>query len=131
MVRTLIAAFAVSSLAACASVPDQTQPQLTSSELIGTWDVSLYFSAEAPPSATVMEITDVGEDGALAGSFYQSAFESGRYTLSADTIIISVITSDGSGPYATSGRYTAEEGFKGQTLSTGRDFLMAWSAEKR
>lgn len=107
-----------------ASTPD---PQV----LLGTWDVALYFSASAPPSATVMEISAVNEDGTLAGTFYQSEFEQGRYRLTSDSVVFTVITSDSTGPYATSGRVQADGRIEGQTLSTGRDFLMAWTAQKR
>ena len=100
-------------------------------DLIGTWDVALYFSVDSPPSATVMEIGSAGADGTLTGSFYASAFEVGRYTVREGAVVISVITSDGSGPYATSGRLVAPGQVEGQTLSTGRGFLMAWTATKR
>jgi len=107
------------------------QPEPTAEDLLGAWDVALYFSPDAPPSATVMEITAVNADGTLAGTFYQSGFESGRYTRRGEDWVITVITSDNSGPYATSGRLGPDGVFEGQTLSTGRDFLMAWTAEKR
>ena len=107
------------------------QPEPAAEDLLGTWDVALYFSAEAPPSGTVMEITAVNADGTLAGTFYQSAFESGRYTRRGEDWVISVLTADGSGPYATSGRLGPDGIIEGQTLSTGRDFLMAWTAQKR
>ena len=129
--KSLLAAAALSAVTACASAPGEMPVAPSPSELVGTWDVALYFSADAPPSATVMEITEASEAGALTGSFYNSNFETGRYRSQGDEIIISVITSDGSGPYATSGRLTAPGFIEGQTLSTGRDFLMAWTAEKR
>lgn len=99
--------------------------------LIGTWDVALYFSPDNPPSATVMEINAASADGALEGSFYQSPFELGRYVIKDGEIIISVVTSDGSGRYQTSGRLLASGEFKGQTHSIGRDFLMPWTATRK
>ena len=99
-------------------------------DLVGTWRVALYFSPNDPPSETVMEITDVTEAGTLLGSFYQSAFESARATRRDGAIIIAATTSDGSGPYTTSGRLVAPDRIEGQTLSVGRDFLMAWTATK-
>lgn len=128
--KPLLAAAALTAISACAAAPIDAPAPAAPGDLVGTWDVALFFSADAPPSSTVMEITEAG-DGALTGSFYQSAFEQARYRVQGDTIIISVITSDGSGPYATSGRLTGDGIMDGQTLSTGRDFLMAWRAEKR
>ncbi len=126
---TIVAAL---SLSACATPPAPASvPDLTTQDLLGTWDVALYFSPDSPPSATLMEIDAVNEDGTLNGRFYGTDFEIGRYTPRDNAIIISAITSDGSGPYATSGRLVAPDRVEGQTLSTGRDFLMAWSATKR
>lgn len=120
---------------ACATPPPPTSPAVdtprTAQDLLGTWDVALYFSPDSPPSATVMEIEAVNPDGTLGGTFYSSAFELGRFTKRGEAIVISVITSDGSGPYATSGRLVAPNQIEGQTLSSGRDFLMTWSATKR
>ncbi len=122
--KTLIALFALLTLQSSpAAEPD---PDV----LIGSWDVALYFSADAPPSATVMEITAVNADGTLEGSFYQSAFETGRFRRDGESWIISVITSDTSGIYATSGRLGPDGMIEGQTLSVGRGFLMAWTAER-
>jgi len=104
---------------------------LISNELIGNWDVALYFDPNSPPSATELVITSVKDDGSLEGSFYQSSFEIGRFTQKDGALIISVVTSDGSGPYSTSGRLYADGRFEGQTLSTGRGFLMPWTATRR
>lgn len=133
LIRTLAIALFIS---ACSSVPSpSTAPEAAptapvAEDLIGTWDVALYFSPDSPPSATVMEISAVNTNGTLTGTFYQSAFETGRYTTRDGEVIISVVTSDGSAPYATSGRLSTDGAIEGQTLSLGRDFLMAWSATK-
>ena len=112
-----------------AARPVQTH-SLSQDDLVGTWRVALFFSPNAAPSETVMEITDVSDAGLLTGSFYQSAFEAGRATKRDGTIVIAMTTRDGSGLYGTSGRLVAPDRIEGQTLSVGRDFLMAWSAEK-
>ena len=119
--------------AACTSAPlaTDTETFVSPDNLVGTWDVALYFSADSPPSSTVMEVEGINSDGTLSGSFYQSPFETGRYAVRDGEVVISVITSDGSGPYATSGRLVTPERVEGQTLSTGRGFLMTWSATKR
>jgi len=111
--------------------PLNPDPQaMNATRLMGNWDVSLYFDPDSPPSTTTMEITQVNADGTLAGRFYQSPFEMGRYTQKDGEIILTVVTSDGSGPYATSGRLQSDGSIKGQTLSTGREFLMPWTAQK-
>ena len=97
--------------------------------LIGTWDVALYFSEEAPPSATIMEIESVVE-GVPVGTFYGSAFEEARVITRDNMIIFTMTTSDNSGAYIHSGRLIDGE-MDGQTLSVGRDFLMPWTAEVR
>jgi len=119
-------------LTACSPNADTTKggENLSPDSLLGTWDVALYFSPNDPPSSTVMKITGVQDNGVIAGSFYQSPFELGRFTEKDNQIIISVITSDGSGKYFTSGRLSPSGVFIGQTHSEGRDFLMPWTAQK-
>lgn len=104
---------------------------LSASGLIGTWEVALYFDPNSPPSATVMEVTAVNANGTLEGTFYQSPFEMARYTAKDDEIIVSFVTSDGSGLYGTSGRLLENGEFKGQTLSAGRNFLIPWKASRK
>jgi hypothetical protein len=104
--------------------------QATPAQVAGTWDVSLFFSADAPPSSTVMVLSPQ-PDGTLDGSFYSSPFEEGRVAQrDGDTAFIAT-TRDGSGIYITSGRLVGPDVIEGQTLSTGRDFLMLWRAERR
>lgn len=119
-------------MAACTHTPDamNTEVPLSPGDLVGTWEVALYFSPDSPPSSTVMKIDAINPDGTLSGSFYQSPFETGRYTEREGVVVISVMTSDGSGPYATSGRLVTPDRIEGQTLSTGRGFLMTWTATK-
>ncbi len=130
-------------LACCATSADETVinaiaetdgsefETIDARQLLGTWDVSLFFSASSPPSATLMEIRSVNEDGTIEGTFYNTEFEVGRFTEQEDVVAFSIITSDGSGQYATSGRLRGDGLVKGQTLSTGRDFLMLWEARRR
>lgn len=113
-------------LAASLAFALQAQPM----DAAGTWDVSLFFSAEAPPSSTVM-VLEPQADGRLAGSFYGSPFEMGRIAERYDAIAFIATTSDSSGQYITTGRLTEGGGIEGQTLSVGRDFLMLWRAERR
>lgn len=71
------------------------------------------------------------EEGALIGSFYGTEFEAARAVNFEGEIRISFLTSDGSGPYASAARLLPDGNLEGQTLSAGRDFLMAWSAKKQ
>lgn len=104
---------------------------VVASELLGTWDVSLFFSETAPPSSTVMEIRSVNNDGTIEGTFYNTEFESARYAEREGVVAFTIITSDGTGQYATSGRLSNNDFVEGQTFSTGRDFLMTWVADRR
>lgn len=100
------------------------------SSLVGVWDVALHFDPTQPPSATILEINAV-DAGVLTGSFYGTEFEVARAVNFEGEIRLSFITSDGSGPYASAGRLLPDGTLSGQTLSTGRGFLMAWTAKKR
>lgn len=77
-----------------------------------------------------MTITQVS-DGALTGTFYGTAFESGRILALSKTWVIAARTGDQSGAYWHSGRLEADGSIEGQTLSEGRSFLMTWRAVKK
>lgn len=117
-------------LSGCATLKTVSEADTppTTSDLIGTWNVSLFYSPDQPPSSTVMVISAV-QDGALSGTFYGSPFTTGRATVADDEVIFTVATEDNSGPYLTSGALEDGE-IEGQTLSVGRDFLMYWEAER-
>lgn len=123
-------------LMGCSQHPSAPPPAVTAnapadmSNLVGVWDVALYFDPTQPPSATVLEINAV-DTGVLTGSFYGTEFEVARAVNFEGEIRVSFITSDGSGPYASAGRLLPDGTLSGQTLSTGRGFLMAWTAKKR
>ena len=128
--RSLFAFFAIMALTVTSPRSALSPDEKTASDLVGTWDVSLFFSASQPPSETTMVISAV-EDGALTGTFYGSAFEAGRARAHKGEVVFTVTTKDGSGLYATSGRLGPDNVVRGQTLSVGRDFIMAWEAERR
>ena len=115
---------------ACAALPAahaEDQPEAVVEDLIGTWDVSLFFSEDAPPSSTEIVVTGV-EDGKLTGTFYGSPFLEGRAIVFDDEVLFTVVTADGSGEYLTSGELDDNK-IEGHVLSVGRDFLMAFEAE--
>ncbi|MEZ5953381.1 MAG: hypothetical protein R3C13_03650 [Hyphomonas sp.] len=117
-------------LGACTTVPPEPAAAPEPGDLNGTWDVSMFYAADQPPSSTVM-VLEAGGDGALAGSFYGSGFEEGRWSLRGEVLAFGAVTSDASAPYSHSGRLAADGRIEGQTLSHGRDFLMIWVAERR
>lgn len=94
--------------------------------LVGRWDVSLHYSPDKPPSKTEMVVATMA-NGKLEGSFYGSPFSDSGYTVHRGTLLFTAVTADGTGPYLHSGRQVGEC-LEGQTLSTGREFLMAWTA---
>ncbi|MEO0425524.1 MAG: hypothetical protein AAF184_24535 [Pseudomonadota bacterium] len=94
--------------------------------LVGRWDVSLHYSPDKPPSKTELVVTAM-VDGKLEGSFYGSPFSESGYTVHRGTLLFTAVTADGTGPYLHSARQVGEC-LEGQTLSTGRGFLMAWTA---
>ena len=108
-------------------------PALDAAMLVGTWDVEMYYSVTEPPSSTELLITQA-KDGKLTGSFYQSDFEAANYSIRRGILAFGATTSDGSAPYSHSGRLAGAPGqqvIEGQTLSSGRNFLMIWTAKKR
>jgi len=104
-------------------------PVLTASDLDGTWDVTMFWSATEPPSSTVM-VMAAAPPNKVTGSFYQSDFLEGEYSLRGDTLAFGSVTTDGDALYSHSGRLVDGK-IEGQTLSHGRDFLMIWVATRR
>lgn len=96
--------------------------------LVGDWAVALDYDPEKPPSSTRFVVTSVA-GGGLEGTFYGSALGSGRIAVRGGEIIFAGVTSDGTGAYYHSGRLRGEE-IVGQTLSTGRGFVMPWRARR-
>ncbi|MEO0425539.1 MAG: hypothetical protein AAF184_24610, partial [Pseudomonadota bacterium] len=81
---------------------------------------------DKPPSKTELVVTAM-VDGKLEGSFYGSPFSESGYTVHRGTLLFTAVTADGTGPYLHSARQVGGC-LEGQTLSTGREFLMAWTA---
>jgi hypothetical protein len=100
------------------------------SALVGTLDVSLYSDPNAEPSKTEFVVTEVTA-GTFKGTFYGSEIQNGRYTIKGNEIVFAGRTADLSGAYWHSGRMRANSVIQGQTLSDGRNFLMAWTARRK
>lgn len=124
----IVSSLIIGACATPAPSPATRQMSLAATDLSGTWDVALFYSVDAPPSATQM-VLNVDDQGELSGSFYGSPFEEAGLSLRSETLAFGAVTSDGTGPYNHSGRYV-DGRIEGQTLSTGRDFLMIWTAER-
>lgn len=89
----------------------------------------MFWSATEPPSSTVMVLA-AAPPNKVTGSFYQSDFLEGEYSLRGDTLAFGSVTTDGDALYSHSGRLVDGK-IEGQTLSHGRDFLMIWVATRR
>jgi hypothetical protein len=100
------------------------------SNLVGSWDVSLYYDANSEPSKTEFVVTEVTA-GTFKGTFYGSEIQNGRYTVKGNDLIFAGRTSDQSGAYWHSGRIRNGSLIHGQTLSDGRNFLMAWTGKRK
>lgn len=125
----LLMAACATPVAPAAEVAPPEAVALTPDLLDGTWDVTMYWSPTEPPSSTVM-VLKTGPDNKITGSFYDSEFLEGEYSLRGETLAFGSVTTDGTAPYSHSGRYVDGK-IEGQTLSHGRDFLMIWVAARR
>ncbi|HIG24104.1 MAG TPA: hypothetical protein EYG02_01360 [Henriciella marina] len=126
----VISALAILVFAALPAWATPDQP-ISVERLTGSWDVSLYYSPDAPPSSTEMVIDGTGQDGQLSGSFYGSGFApDSRATERDGATAFIAVTRDGTGEYIHSGRLGADDMIEGQTLSRGRGFLMTWTARR-
>lgn len=94
----------------------------------GNWTVDLRLSAEDAPYSKPMVLT-VAPDGSLSGEFYESIIEAGRFNDKAGRQCVAFRTSDNSGPYQHSACLEGKN-IKGISWSTGRNFLLQWTATR-
>lgn len=106
--------------AATTAVPADLEP------LAGRWQVDLRPAPEAPEYLKTMSLTIAG-DRTVRGSFYDSEIESGRASASNGRVCFAFRTTDGAGPYHTSGCLVGDR-ILGQTWAEHRQFLLNWSA---
>ncbi|AOS43201.1 hypothetical protein Verru16b_00244 [Lacunisphaera limnophila] len=103
-------------------------PAPAAAVLLGTWQVDLRPTPDAPPYFQELVITAV--DGqTFTGTFYGAPLSEGRLNTAWGTVRIAFATADGSGPYHHSAVLKGDT-LEGLTNSTGRDFLAYWSAKK-
>jgi hypothetical protein len=105
-------------LAVCTPIAAETP-------LDGTWTVDLSGNP-ADPYTKPMVLT-LNADGTVAGSFYESKIEAGRWKNDRGRLCVSFRTSDGVGPYHTSACLTGDS-IQGQTWAEKRNFLFNWNA---
>ena len=127
-----VAAFAV--LLAMAGMPrveaaDPTvakSPDSSLATLKGRWIVDLRPSPEDPRYDKSMTLA-IAADRTVSGTFYESEIEAGRASASNGRVCFAFRTTDGVGPYHTSGCLVGDRIF-GQTWAEHRKFVLNWSA---
>ncbi|MFN7784464.1 MAG: hypothetical protein ACK5PG_17245 [Lysobacterales bacterium] len=102
-------------------------PVLAEEGLSGDWSVDLASEPEQV-YAQPMQL-ELKDDGTVAGSFYNSAIEAGRWKLDRGRLCASFRTSDGAGPYHSAVCLVGDQAV-GQTWAEHRDFLFNWNATR-
>lgn len=98
----------------------------TLAALAGTWVVDLRPSPEASPYDKPMTLA-IAADRSVRGTLYESVIEAGRASASNGRVCFAFQTSDGVGPYHTSGCLVGDR-ILGQTWAEHRKFVLNWSA---
>ena len=94
----------------------------------GDWSVDLRTDLSAKPYSQPMRL-DVAADGKLTGTFYGGPIAEGRAATSNGRTCFAFNTADQSGPYHHAGCLRGAA-IEGQSWSTGRNFLLAWRADR-
>lgn len=94
--------------------------------LVGRWQVDLRPSPEEPAYVKPMTL-EIAADRSIRGSFYDSEIEAGRASASNGRLCFAFRTTDGVGPYHTSGCLVGDR-IVGQTWAEHRKFVLNWSA---
>ena len=127
-----VAAFAVLLSTVClprleaADSPPPTPRDPALAALAGRWIVDLRPSPDAPPYGKPMTLA-IAADHTVDGTFYDSDIEAGRASGSNGRVCFAFRTTDGVGPYHTSGCLVGDR-ILGQTWAEHRTFLLNWSA---
>lgn len=94
--------------------------------LAGRWIVDLRPSPDAPSQDKKM-VLEVAADRSIRGSFYDSTIDAGRSSASNGRTCFAFRSTDGVGPYHTSGCLVGDR-ILGQTWAEHRNFVLNWSA---
>lgn len=103
------------------------EPGPTPEGFNGAWTVDLSTDP-AEPYFRPMHLT-LAADGRVTGDFYQSDIQAGRWKAQAGRVCVSFRTTDGAGPYHTTGCLVGDR-VEGQTWAEHRDFVFLWSATR-
>lgn len=93
--------------------------------LDGRWTVDLSTDPAKPYSKPM--VLKLAADGSVAGSFYDSEIQAGRWKTDRGRTCVSFRTTDGAGPYHTSACLKGDA-VEGQTWAEHRTFLFNWNA---
>jgi hypothetical protein len=109
-----------------ADAPVEKSPDSSLATLTGRWIVDLRPSPEDPMHDKPMTLA-IAADGTVSGTFYESEIEAGRASASNGRLCFAFRTTDGVGPYHTSGCLVGDR-IHGQTWAEHRRFVLNWSA---
>lgn len=96
--------------------------------LSGSWLVDLRPTQDGKPVLQPMSLV-IAADGKVSGTFYGTAIADGRANASNGRTCVAFTTYDNRGPYQHSGCLNGSI-LDGISWSTGRNFLLAWRAER-
>lgn len=96
--------------------------------LAGTWSVDLRPTPESPAYTQPMTLM-IDEKGAVTGTFYGAPIAAGRASHGNGRTCLAFNTGDQSGAYHHSGCLRGGV-MEGLSWSTGRDFLLPWTAAR-
>ena len=96
--------------------------------LAGAWSVDLRPTPGADAYAQPF-VVEVGDDGALSGTFYGSEILDGRVNADWDALDFAFTTADGGGTYHHEGRVVGGH-LEGTTYAPYRDLLAVWTASR-
>ena len=113
-------------LAAALQPPAQTKAPATTA-LDGAWTVDLSVDP-AQPYTRPMHLT-LAADGTVAGDFYESDIQAGRWKRQHGRLCVSFRTTDGDGPYHTTACAVGDHA-EGQTWAEHRNFVFIWNATR-
>ncbi|MGL6223588.1 MAG: hypothetical protein ACRC6L_08390 [Steroidobacteraceae bacterium] len=94
--------------------------------LTGRWIVDLRAAPDEPGYDKQM-VLEIAPDRTVRGSFYDSVIEAGQASASNGRVCFSFRTTDGVGPYHTSGCLVGDR-ILGQTWAEHRKFVLNWTA---
>jgi len=106
--------------------PVAKSPDSSLATLTGRWIVDLRPSPEDPRYDKPMTLA-IAADRTVSGTFYESEIETGRASASNGRVCFAFRTTDGVGPYHTSGCLVGDR-ILGQTWAEHRKFVLNWIA---